>query len=400
MDDMQDMSSPKHNGVICQCYDETFNSYYQHDKSLSGGGQGIVELAKVKATGKIVVVKKLKLPPNADLNTVPELVLLDRVQKLGSHDNILPFLQIWNTFASAPGECPTSRIILPYVSGGDLNTLKISFTKMNVKVPEAFLWHAYTSMLTGFGYLHEHGITHRDIKPENIMVDPVHSGDPALFPTLKIIDFGIAAETTEDHESMDGTPKWQPPEAPVAGTKADVWAIGAVIHFLATGFATKADRPPSMPQHEITDYYRNARPYIRRLVENDHLDFDVSALTLGEAQEMTFNSPNRLPRRGYSALIEYYMMRTLDLNHHTRITIPRLNSTLPDDADKQIQFYKAWFRHCKIEGSQRPILTFSMVEPPTAWAPPNTTGWTLAITNVTLFDLAFNIRLSVESLEA
>jgi serine/threonine protein kinase len=365
---MSDISEPQHIGTITQCYDETFQGYYQHDNSLGQGGQGDISLARIRATGKLVVVKRLRLSPNADLSTIPEIVILDRVQKLGAHPNILPYLQIWNTLA-APGECPTSRIILPYLPGGDLNTLRKSFQKMNVKVPEAFIFHAYKQLVTGFSFLHENGISHRDIKPENIMIDPANFGDPALFPTLKIIDFGIACETTADHETFDGTPKWQPPEAPIAGARADVWAIGAVIHFLATGSSTKVDRPTNVPIEKATEYYRSATPRIQRLVNTDVHKFVLGTLSHTEAQDLTYNSGKPLPRDGYSPLLEYWTVRALDFNASTRITLPSLSVTMFDDADRQINFYKAWFAHCKTEGSQRPLLTFAMVDPYTNWNP-------------------------------
>lgn len=365
---MSDISEPQLIGRIAQCYDETFAGYFQHDKSLGQGGQGDISLAKIRATGKLVVVKRLRLTPNTDLSTVPELVILDRVQKLGAHPNILPYLQIYNTLA-APGECPTSRIILSYLPGGDLNTLKRSFLKMNVKVPEALIFHCYKQLVTGFSFLHENGIIHRDIKPENIMIDPVQFGDTALFPTCKIIDFGIATETTADHETFDGTPKWQPPEAPLAGTKADVWAIGAVIHFLATNASPKVERPTNIPIEQATQYYRNATPQIQRLVDTDVHKFDLGSLSHSEAQDLTFNSGKQLPRSKYSPLLEYWTARALDFNPATRVTLPRLSANMFDDADRQINFYKAWFAHCKAESIQRPLLTFAMVEPHTDWVP-------------------------------
>ncbi|THX98813.1 kinase-like protein [Aureobasidium pullulans] len=365
---MQDISGPKHLGIISQCYDETFDSFYKFDKSLGQGGQGVVSLATVKATGKIVVIKRLILPPNTDLKTVPELVMLDRISKLGPHPNILPFLQVWNTPQSAPGECPTSRIILPYVAGGELRTLRTTFDKMSVKVPEAFIWHVYKSLVIGYGFLHDNGISHRDIKPENIMLDPVNFGDPALFPTVKIIDFGIADDVA-DSETTSGTPKWQPgpPECRIGGAKADVWAMGAVIHFLATGSATKTDCPPSVPDKDVHEFYRQSVPYVRRLVNPADFDYEIRNLSLTDARHLTYNSSNPLPRRDYSPIFEYHTVRALDTNPDTRITIPALTATMIEDADKQINFYKAWFRHCKAEGSQRPLLTFAMSEPYTDW---------------------------------
>ncbi|KAH0285136.1 kinase-like protein, partial [Aureobasidium sp. EXF-3399] len=365
---MSQTSEPQHLGIISHIYDDTFNSYYAHERSLGQGGQGDISLARIKVTGKLVVVKRLRLLPNTDLSTVPEIVILNKIQKLGSHPNILPYLQIWQTPA-APGECPTSRIMMPYLPG-DLNTLKRSFDKMNVKVPEAFIFDAYKQLVSGLSFLHENGgISHRDIKPENIMIDPVEFGNPALFPTLKVIDFGISCETTADHETPDGTPKWQPPEAPIAGRKADVWAIGAVIHFLATGSATKVDRPTNVPIEKATDYYRKAAPRVQRLVNTDTHKFALGSLSHTEAQDLTYNSGNPLPREKYSPLLEYWTVRALDFNPSTRITLPSLSVSMFDDADRQINYYKAWFAHCKAESIQRPLLTFAMTEPHTNWAP-------------------------------
>jgi serine/threonine protein kinase len=334
-------------GVAAFCYDKTFDSFYSTDKSLGQGGQGDISLAKIRATGKLVVIKRLRLPPNADLKTVPELVMLEKIQKLGAHPNVLSYLQIWNTPQAAPGECPTSRIILPYLPSGDLLALKKSFLKMNVKVPEAFIFHAYKHIVSAVNFLHENGISHRDIKPENIMVDPVPFGSSlGPFPTMILIDMGIATETTADHETLDGTPKYQPPEAPLAGAKADVWAIGAVIHFLATGSATKVDRPTNVPIEKATEYYRGADIRVQRLV-----DGSVHKYPLG-------------------SLLEHWVSRALDTNPSTRITCPGLINSMFDDADRQINFYKAWFQFCRAEGSQRPLLTFAMIDPYTNWTPP------------------------------
>jgi serine/threonine protein kinase len=368
---MSDISEPQHMGVVSQIYDQTFDSYYDVEgKSLGQGGQGDISLAKIRATGKLVVIKRLRLPPNADLKTVPELVMLEKVQKLGAHPNILPYLQIWNTPQAAPGECPTSRIILPYLPAGDLLNLKKSFLKMNVKVPEAFIFHAYKHIVSGINFLHENGISHRDIKPENVMIDPVNFGDPALFGTCKIIDLGIATDTTADHETLDGTPKFQPPEAPLAGAKADVWAIGAVVHFLATGSATKVDRPTNVPIEKATEYYRGADIRVQRLVDESVHKYPLGSLSHLEAQELTFDSGKPLPRSKYSPLLEHWVARALDTNPSTRITCPGLINSMFDDADRQIDFYKAWFKFCRAEGSQRPLLTFAMVDPYTNWTPP------------------------------
>jgi serine/threonine-protein kinase len=88
---------------------------------------------------------------------------------------------------------------------------------------------------------HDRGIVHRDVKPENIFVTTVgRIGDFA-----KILDFGIAkAINSEEGGGLTrtgirmGTPGYIAPEI-LAGHEAtaaaDVYALGAVLHFMLLG---------------------------------------------------------------------------------------------------------------------------------------------------------------------
>lgn len=83
-------------------------------------------------------------------------------------------------------------------------------------------------------YAHQHLIVHRDLKPSNLLVDP--SGQ------VKLLDFGIAKVLTDDDTITRGdspfTPAYAAPEQrrgePVT-TSTDVYALGALLHELATG---------------------------------------------------------------------------------------------------------------------------------------------------------------------
>ena len=83
-------------------------------------------------------------------------------------------------------------------------------------------------------HAHAHGVIHRDIKPENVMIRP--DG------VVKLMDFGIAqvrdtAKMTETG-SLLGSPAHMAPEV-VAGeepdVRADVFSLGTVLYYLATG---------------------------------------------------------------------------------------------------------------------------------------------------------------------
>lgn len=101
-------------------------------------------------------------------------------------------------------------------------------------------------------HAHQRGLIHRDLKPANILV-----ADHAGAPRPKVVDFGIARAVDRDgaHSLTVGQPigtlAYMPPEQTGAGvvdTRADVYALGAVLYELVAG------RPPV----EITDPARAA----------------------------------------------------------------------------------------------------------------------------------------------
>ena len=95
---------------------------------------------------------------------------------------------------------------------------------------------------------HEKGIVHRDLKPANIMITPAS--------VVKVLDFGLAAFPSRDHEGADpnvsptltisptragmilGTAAYMSPEQargkPV-DKRADIWAFGVVLYEMLTG---------------------------------------------------------------------------------------------------------------------------------------------------------------------
>ncbi|KAF2851104.1 serine/threonine protein kinase-like protein [Plenodomus tracheiphilus IPT5] len=133
---------------------------------------------------------------------------------------------------------------------GDLKQWKTrKFDERNNKpVPESFIWRCFIQMSQAVAFIHNsvgsepdanrHCLLHRDIKPNNILV--VDNG--TTYPSFQLHDFGCARlyqETLAGEPMYCGTYKWQPPENPfINTTEADIWALGACVHFLAVG------RPP------------------------------------------------------------------------------------------------------------------------------------------------------------
>lgn len=87
-------------------------------------------------------------------------------------------------------------------------------------------------LLTGLVEVHRLGVVHGDIKPENVVIDENHG-------KVRVLDFGLARTSADEHEGLAGTPQYMAPEmlldrAP-ASVRTDVYAAGVVIYEMLTG---------------------------------------------------------------------------------------------------------------------------------------------------------------------
>ncbi|WP_228183974.1 Hsp70 family protein [Streptomyces anulatus] len=121
-------------------------------------------------------------------------------------------------------------------------------------LPEGAVWRLAAGLVEALQAIHAVGVLHRDLKPSNVLV-------AADGP--RVIDFGIA-RTLEDTALTKtglvvGTAGYMAPEQAEGGEvgpPGDVFALGAVIAFAATGAGPFGEGPPLAVLHRVV----NGRP--------------------------------------------------------------------------------------------------------------------------------------------
>ncbi len=97
-------------------------------------------------------------------------------------------------------------------------------------LPQSKLLQLASDLIAGLGAVHEKGIVHGDLKPANVWIEPNHR---AL-----LMDFGAAQDVSSDQPMRFGTPLTMAPELFEEGTPstaADIYALGTLLWFAATG---------------------------------------------------------------------------------------------------------------------------------------------------------------------
>lgn len=195
--------------------------YELSETTLGEGAFGKVILAKRKADGKPVAVKRLEKKKIKDKFSITnEMKILTSV----SHPNIVNMIEGFQDRLYI-------YFVLEVAEGGELFKYihKYGLEEMG-KLGPRFI----AEVVLALEYLHTAGVLHRDIKPENMLLtDNYH---------VKVADFGTAIfECNTEQNRFTGTPEYVSPEVLKEGKaskSSDLWALGCVIYQLFVG------RPP------------------------------------------------------------------------------------------------------------------------------------------------------------
>jgi serine/threonine protein kinase len=197
--------------------------YEIHDK-IDQGGMGAVFRARDRELDREVALKVLHaLPDNAEAQarTTAEARITARLE----HPGIVP--------VHDAGVLPDGRYFyaMKLVRGKRLDEQVGRMTPL----PERL--QLFLKICDAVAFAHAHGILHRDLKPQNVMVGP--------FGEVLVLDWGVAKDVGTGQASPGlvlGTPGYMAPEQAVGDSvdeRADVYALGAILHFLLL-----AGRPP------------------------------------------------------------------------------------------------------------------------------------------------------------
>ena len=202
--------------------------HYEILEKLGEGGMGVVYKARDTRLGRFVALKFLSANVGPDETERARFLQEARAASSLDHPNICTIYDIGKT------DDGQTFIVMAYYEG---ETLRARMARG--PMPAADAVRIGRQVAQGLARAHERGIVHRDVKPANIFL--------TTDGTAKVLDFGVARLLDETHTQMTragttiGTVNYMAPEqarGEEVDRRADVWALGVILHEMVTGAHT------------------------------------------------------------------------------------------------------------------------------------------------------------------
>ncbi|XP_067363729.1 serine/threonine-protein kinase PAK 4 isoform X2 [Channa argus] len=239
-------------------------TYLDHYIKIGEGSTGIVCIATVKTTGKLVAVKKMDLRKQQRRELLFNEVVIMRDYH---HENVV---EMYNSYLVGD----ELWVVMEFLEGGALTDI-VTHTRMN----EEQIATVCLSVLKALSVLHIQGVIHRDIKSDSILL--THDG------RVKLSDFGFCAQVSKEvqrRKSLVGTPYWMAPELISRlpyGPEVDIWSLGIMVIEMVDGEPPYFNEPPLKAMKMIRD---NLPPKLKNLHK-------VSPLLKGFLDRMLVRDP-------------------------------------------------------------------------------------------------------------
>ena len=194
---------------------------------IARGGISDVFLAEHVHTGERVALKVLDPVHLHDEDIVARLLYEHRLAGRVSHPGLI---DVWHADRNE-GDLP--YIVMEYLDGENLGDLA-----ERGPIDMGSVLAIGQQIASAVAALHAAGIVHCDIKPDNVFV--LDERGPGGWPRIKVIDYGVAHDTTcppTSDGTIAGTPPYMPPEQwrGRSTEKSDVYALGCLLFELCTG---------------------------------------------------------------------------------------------------------------------------------------------------------------------
>jgi serine/threonine-protein kinase len=206
---------------------------YRVERVLGKGGMGVVVAATHVDLEQRVAIKILTDNPG-DSRARRRFLREARAAARLTSEHVVQVFDIGELEAGAP------YIVMERLRGADLHRLVRKRGPLAIDVAVGYLLEACEAIAEA----HAAGIIHRDLKPSNLFLAKRTTG-----ARIKVLDFGISKalpqsqalddEDITSNEALLGTPHFMAPEqmtsAATVDARADIWSLGAVLHYLLTG---------------------------------------------------------------------------------------------------------------------------------------------------------------------
>ncbi|MHC4472969.1 MAG: serine/threonine-protein kinase, partial [Planctomycetota bacterium] len=217
---------------------------FRVERPLGAGGMGTVCLAE-DGEGRRVALKVLHPHLVGAPGFFKRFLREAQSGRRVDHPHVVRTL---DADAAEVGGSTLLYLVMEYVEGRTLRQL----LKDLGPVPEALLLEIAGQAASGLSAIHEAGVVHRDLKPENILITDDHR--------VRIMDLGVARRLEETlgitREGLFvGSLPYAAPEqfgAGEVGPAADLYALGVVLHELASGVNPfRHDDPPAVMKAQL-----------------------------------------------------------------------------------------------------------------------------------------------------
>jgi serine/threonine protein kinase len=205
---------------------------YRVEGVIGVGGMGSVVSARHLQLDERVAIKFL-LPEMAGYPEVVQRFLREARSAIKIRsEHCVRVLDVGQLESGAP------YMVMEYLEGQDLSAVLARHRPLPVADTVDWVLQACEALAEA----HALGIVHRDLKPANLFL--THRADGT--PCVKVLDFGISKQSASASDAgvtktqaILGSPRYMSPEQMRStrdvDARADVWALGAVVHELVAG---------------------------------------------------------------------------------------------------------------------------------------------------------------------